>query len=215
MVATKLMSVASIIISIGIGFFTFYIMSNVSKGKKKMLMEEMVIQFTNFIIFIWVGKVLLHITSFIKNPLAIVAYPSNSEAFYLAVLFSIIVLVYKSKRGKLDVVLFIKALIPVVFVASFLYEFIQLVGNGNTYSLGNMALFTGLVVLYYLIRDYLQRMVIIVMLFGWSVGSIILSFMQPFVTVFGFIIAPWFVGVFFIANILIIIYHRVPGSHVD
>src|SRR5699024_10866805 len=130
----------------------------------------------NFIIFIWLGKVLLNMTAFFKNPLVILAYPSSSEAFYLAVLFSFMLLLYKTKREKMNAVLFIEAFIPVFLTASFLYEFIQLNWNDNIYSLGNLALFTILLVIYYLIRDQLPHLVMILMLIVWSSGSVILSF---------------------------------------
>ncbi|WP_010095621.1 hypothetical protein [Ornithinibacillus scapharcae] len=35
----------------------------------------------------------------------------------------------------------------------------------------------------------------------WSIGMIILAIVQPFVTVFGYMMEPWFVGVFFVTSI--------------
>jgi len=202
------MSVGSIIVSLCAGFFVFYAVSNLSKEKKKALIEEMVTQLIHFIIFIWLGKIVLNFSAFIKSPLAILAYPSDSGAFYMAILFISTVLFYKSKRSQTNVSLLIENFIPVFLVAAFLYEFIDLVWNDNNYSFGNLGLFTFLLLLYLSIRDNVPRLVTVVMLLGWTGGSFVLSLIQPFYTVYGFIMAPWFIGLFFIVNLPIIIYTR-------
>ncbi|MGY0692768.1 hypothetical protein ACW2QC_08245 [Virgibacillus sp. FSP13] len=205
MVASKLMSVGLIVISLVVGFISFYMMSDLSKEKKKRHVEEMVSQLINFIIFIWLGKVILNFSIFIKDPLAILAYPSNSEAIYLAVLFNALLLVYKSKRQRLGQA-FIESFLTVFLVASFVYEFIQLVWNNNTYSFGYLVLLAVLLVLFFLIRGRITVITLITtILTVWSAGIFLLLSMQPFVTVFGYIMAPWFVGLFFIISLLIII----------
>ncbi|OZU88621.1 hypothetical protein CIL03_09995 [Virgibacillus indicus] len=205
----KIMSIGIIVISIAAGLIFFYLVSDLSRKKRKLLIEEMVAQLINFIIFIWLGKIILNVFIFIKDPLAILAYPSDSDAFSIALLFSAIVLIYKSKRKEIDVFLLIESFLSVFLVASFLYEFIQLVWNNNTYSLGNLGLFTVLLVLYLLIRDRVPvSKVIIVMLIGFSAGILLLSYIQPFATVFGYIMAPWFVSLFFIISLSTIIYQQ-------
>lgn len=202
----KLISIGIIILSIIGGLVFFYMTSNLSKEHKKAQLEEMSSQLVNFIIFIWLGKIILNFSIFIKDPLAILAYPSNSEAFYLAVLFSAILLIYKSWRGKFDVLYFITSFLPVFLMASFMYEFIQLILGNNTYSFENLTLSTILLVLFLLISDRLtSRTLIITMLTGWSAGFLLLAYTQPFVTLFGYIMAPWFIGVFFIMNLVIFI----------
>src|SRR5690625_1095176 len=99
----KLKAVGIIVISFIVGFAFFYITSPLQKELKKAQLEEMFSQLVNFIIFIWVGKIILNFSIFIDDPLAILAYPSNSEAFYLAVLFSAILLFYKSWQKTFDV----------------------------------------------------------------------------------------------------------------
>src|SRR5690625_2232093 len=101
------MSIGIIIVSILAGLVFFYMTSHLPKEHKKAQLEEMFSQLVNFIIFIWVGKIILNVSIFIEDPLAILAYPSNSEAFYLAVLLSTILLFYKSWQKKFDVLHFI------------------------------------------------------------------------------------------------------------
>ncbi|ASK64036.1 hypothetical protein CFK37_18685 [Virgibacillus phasianinus] len=209
LVVSKLMAIGVIIFSMLAGFIFFYIVSDLSKAQKKRLLEEMISQLINFMIFIWLGKVLLNLSIFIKDPLAILAYPSNSNAFYLAVLFSAVVLAYKSKRRKMDVPLFMESFLPVFLVASFFYEFIQLVWHDRVYSLGYIILLTVLLITFLLVRDRISGSVLlIVMLCGWSAGVVLIAYTQPFATVFGYLMDPWFVGLFFIVSILIIIFNK-------
>ena len=198
-VASKLMSIGIIIVSVIAGLIFLYVLSDSPKMERKKRVEEIGSQIFNFIIFVWVGKIILNFSTLIKDPMVILAYPSNAEAFYLAVLFSAGLLVYKSKRQQLDVQSFLVSFLPVFLGASFLYEFIQLVWNNSTYSFGYIVLLTVLVVLFLLIRERVTvSMLFTVILIGWSGGILLLAFTQPFVTVFGYIIAPWFVVLFFI-----------------
>src|SRR5699024_1226109 len=90
---------------------------------------------------------------------------------------------------------------------------IQLVWNNSTYSFGYIALINVLVVLFLLIRERVTvSMLFTVILIGWSGGILLLAFTQPFVTVFGYIIAPWFVVLFFIISISIIIVKEGRGD---
>src|SRR5690625_3616935 len=66
------------------GFIFFYLMSALSKAKKKQQAEEVTSLLINFVIYIWIGKILLNFLTFIKDPLAVLAYPSNSHAFYIS-----------------------------------------------------------------------------------------------------------------------------------
>lgn len=201
----KLMSIGVIVISIVIGLVFFYFTSELERDQKKIQLEEMVSQLINFVIFIWVGKIMMNFSIFIKDPLAILAYPSNSEAFYVAVSLSTILLFYKAKKKKFNVLQLVSSFLPVILVASFLYEFIQLVWNNNTYSIGNLALFTILLVFFLLAGDRMtSRKLMTMLLIGWSVGILLLAYIQPFATVFGYIMAPWFISLFLIINLLFI-----------
>ncbi|MGY0692705.1 hypothetical protein ACW2QC_07900 [Virgibacillus sp. FSP13] len=205
-VASKLMSIAIIVLSLIVGLVFYYVLNDVTKEQKMKQIEELASQLVNFVIFIWLGKIILHLPIFIKDPLAILAYPSSSHGFYLAVLLSGCVLFYKSKRGKINLLAFIASFLPVFLAGSFTYEFIQLIWNNNTYSFGYIVLLTVLMVSYLLIRAHITTGTLIcLILIGWTTGILVLSFIQPFVTVFGYIMAPWFVGVFFVVSLFSLI----------
>ncbi|GGN62497.1 hypothetical protein [Oceanobacillus indicireducens] len=206
---SKLIPIGVFALSFAGGILFFYITSDLSKNNKKIHIEQMVSELINVVIFIWIGKILTNLKLFIQDPLAVLAYPSDSQAFYLAILISGIILFINVKRGKINAVPFMKAFIPVILVASFLYEFIYLVWLQTGGTIGYFILISLLLILYYIVHDQLpDKLLFIMLLVVWSVGVFILYSIQPFVTVFGYIIAPWFVWLFFTINIVIILRKR-------
>ncbi|RKQ30807.1 hypothetical protein D8M06_15410 [Oceanobacillus halophilus] len=202
---SKILAVGIMVFSFIIGLITFYMMSDLSKKEKKEQVEEIISQLINFVIFIWIGKIILNISIFIEDPLAILAYPSDSRAFYFSVLLSGFVLFYKYKKKQMDIVTFIHSFIHVFLVASFLYEFIQFVWNDNAFSFGNMVVIVILMVIFLFMQGYVSNyMAFFTILVLWSIGMFLLSLIQPYITVFGYMIDVWFVGVFLLINVIII-----------
>lgn len=199
-------SIAIIILSWSVGFFSFYLMSDLSKKKKKIYMEELASQLMNFVIFMWIGKVLLNFAVFIKEPLTIIAYPSNSSAFYLAVFMSAITITIKSKRQENDFVPFLNAFTYVFLVASFVYEFTQIVWNNNLYSIRYMGLLAVLIIVTVIMRDRIATYRLnIIVLVSWTIGTLGFAFMMPFTMVFGYTIAPWFLVLMLIICCLLMV----------
>lgn len=205
-------SIAIIVLSLSAGFFTFYFIGDLSKTKKKIYMGELASQLTNFVLFMWLGKILLNLSVFLKDPLAILAYPSNSNAFYIAVFLSFFTIAIKSKRQKIDLTPFINAFIHVFLITSFLYEFILIVWNNNTYSIKYMGLLAVLIITFVAIhaRVTIFRLNII-MAIGWSLGTFGLTFVMPFMMVFGYTMAPWFLGLILVICLIVIILKKKEG----
>lgn len=209
-----LASIAIIIISFiaGIGFL--YIISSLPKAEKKQQIEEIISQLINFVIFLWIGKILLHIKLFISDPLAVLAYPSNSGAFYIATLFLLLNVGYKVKRHKLNAKKLLASFIPIFLVASFVYEFIDIVWNGNTYSWEYLGLLTLLLVIFMVFQEKVSFMKFNYhLLLAWSLGKLVLALILPFTAVFGYTIAPWFLIILsMLLVILITVNLRKKGS---
>lgn len=209
-IVSALEPIAMIIISFIIGFLAFYLLiSDESTTQKKQHIEEMTSQLINLVIFIWISKILLKFSIFVKDPLVVLAYPSNASAFYLALLFSSISLAYKAKRQEMDVLSFLNSFMQVFLMASLAYEFIQIVWDNNTYSIGYMALLALLFIMYLLIRDHLatyKLMIIIVIV--WTVGTLALALIMPITMVFGYTMAPWFLVLFLITCLILIIFSQ-------
>ncbi|MEK3981408.1 hypothetical protein MKY37_20565 [Psychrobacillus sp. FSL K6-2836] len=202
-------SIAIIILSFSMGFLTYYFISDLAKEKKKIHMEETLDQLINFVIFIWVGKIILNFSIFIVDPMAILSYPSNSLAFYLAALFSVITIVIQSKRRRIDVLPFFNAFIQIFLVTSFVYEFTQIIWNGNTYSIGYMGLVALLLVVFVIMRDHVSPHWLNLFIFlGWTIGSLGLAVKMPIMMVFGYTLAPWFLVLMLLISCLLIIYQK-------
>lgn len=185
-----LTSIGLIIVSFLIGFIFFYLTSPLTKQMKKHHMEEIISLIINYIIFIWIGKVLLNLPQFIRDPLAILAYPSNSSVFYIACLFIVLNVLYKMKRHKFQVKPFFVSFIPIFLVANFVYEFIQIIWFGNSWFY--MALLMILIILYLLFFENMPQKITYGMILGWSFGQLLLGFINSYTTVFSYMLSPWF-----------------------
>lgn len=214
--STQLISISITITSIFGGILSFYMMSDLPKEQRKSHIEEITSQLINFVLFIWAGKIILNFPVFITDPMAILVYPSDSSAFYLAVLFSSLLLIYKSQRCQMNVVLLIQSFIFVFLIASFLYEFMQYSWYDNTYSFGYMVLLGILLILFLTAQGRIGNHTLIsALLIGWSLGIYIITTIQPFVTVFGYMMTPWFVGLFFAVNFTHLILNQRKSGYIE
>ncbi|WP_199084006.1 MULTISPECIES: hypothetical protein [unclassified Sporosarcina] len=202
-------SIAIIILSLSMGFLTYSLLSDLAKEKKKIYMEEVLGQLINFVIFIWIGKIILNLTIFIVDPLAILSYPSNSSAFYFAVLLSAITIVIRFNRRRINMLPFLTAFTHILLTASFVYEFMQIIWNKNTYSIGYMGLVAFLIVAFVGMRDFVSAHWLNLLIFlGWTLGSLGLAVTMPIMMVFGYTMAPWFLVLMLIICCLLIVYQK-------
>jgi hypothetical protein len=212
-IASKLTAIGIIALSFAIGFLSFYLLSDITREQKKLQVEEIISQLINFVIFIWIGKILINLFTFISDPLSILAYPSDSKSFYFAIVSIALLLLYKSKQKNMQVLPLLDTFVHLFLVSSFVYEFIQFVVEDNFYALGYLILLSILIAIFFLIRErFTTRMMLMVIVIVWSIGMLILGFVQPFVTVFGYIMAPWFVGLFLVMSVGILTYKIRRGA---
>lgn len=130
-----LLDLAVIAISFILGIGVYYLISTDTKDAKKKQLENVISLTINFIIYIWLGKILINIGKFIKDPFSILAYPSNSYAVYVATIFLFINLLYRKYRHNEQISSIIFAFIPVFLIGSFVFEFLQFVVDGRTFNL--------------------------------------------------------------------------------
>ncbi|MEN2768009.1 hypothetical protein [Ornithinibacillus xuwenensis] len=201
-IASKLTAIGIITLSFAIGFLFFYLYSDLKKEQKKKHFEELTSQLINFVIFIWLGKIVLNLTSFLSDPLSVLAYPSDSKAFYFAIVLITLLLLNKSKQKNIKILPLKESFVHVFLISSFVYEFIQLVVEDNSYAFGYVILLAILIGIFFFLRERMNILILFMILVTtWSLGMVSLALIQPFVTVFGYMMAPWFVGVVFIASI--------------
>lgn len=195
-----LSTVGVIVLSFVVGIASFYFSSDLAKEERKKQIDEISSMLVNFVIYVWIGKVLVSLRIFVEDPIAALAYPSNSKAFYAACLFISIHLAYKAWRKQIDVPRFVAAFTPVFFAASFVYEFIQMVIYNKGHSLGYISLLAVLCLFTFLNKrssvSAAMRMWVL-----WAGGCLILTFFTKYVTVFGYIMERWILILFVIVSV--------------
>lgn len=194
-IISKLTVISIIAASFALAFLAFYVMSQLSKEQRKLQINEIISQVINFMLFLWLAKVLLNLPLFVQDPLAVLAYPSNSEAFYLAALFSGVLIFVKAKKGKLAGGVFAHSLLHVMLAALFVYEFMQYIWRDNPFSFPYLAVYGVLLAGFHLLQGHVtpQNQISIVLAAG-AAGFFAISFMLPYLSVFGYILDPWFLA---------------------
>ncbi|GAA0498259.1 hypothetical protein GCM10008986_26660 [Salinibacillus aidingensis] len=210
MAATAVMeSIAMMIMSFLAGFIFFYFISSQEKTEKKNQISVLTSLLIDFVIYIWVGKIIVHMDIFFKDPIAILAIPGNSQAFYLAVVFILIHIFVQTKRGQLDPFKVMEVFFYTFFSASFVYEFLQLTWNEDTYSWPYLPLLFVLLSGMVALHDRMPSMRLMpIIVFIWSMGQLLFAINRPFTTVFGYSIDWWFFLLIAIAMLFVAVINR-------
>lgn len=188
---TVLMTIAIHTISIVAGLAIYYLSSKLGVSERKKVIEQLTSYIINFILFIWLAKVIWQLPLFISDPVAVLAYPSNAQAFYLAIFLILIQIGYHCKKRGLNIQVLLFHFIPVLLSASFTYQFIDLVWLNNQFAWGNFLLMMFLLLLFLRLRERLQqRTLIITITLCWVMGKLILNSLLPYTTIFGYMIHP-------------------------
>jgi|GEM_PF-971497 len=200
MIVTDVMiSTVIMAMSFAAGSGIYYIISEEEDGKKQAALGEGLSTLINFILFIWLSKLIVNFPQFISEPLTILAYPGGSQTFYLAFLLNSVLYVYRYRTKKIDTREQLVTFSMVFLMSSIIYELIQFVWNENESSFGYLLLLSFLLIILLIMQDKMKSdfltMTLITM---WSAGIFLLLVFFPVVTVFGYIIRPWFVVLFLI-----------------
>jgi hypothetical protein len=191
-----------------VGFLFFRLMSPYSKPETKKRMDEVGNLFIVFVVSLWIGKIFTNFTTFIQDPLPILAYPSDSKAFYIAVGLSAIYGKFKIANGDRGVIDLLFAWLMVFFTTSFTYGFIQMIVGTAVFSWQYLGLLVLLIILYILQQDRLSKETLVFFGIGcWSLGQWLLSIFSH-TTIFQFNLSHWFYGVIFIASVVFIIFRK-------
>src|SRR5699024_8899318 len=151
---------------------------------------------------IWIGKVLVHLPEFFSDPLAILAYPSNSNAFYVASGLGLINIIINVTRKKVDLSSYIKAFILIFIVASLLFEFIHYIQNRTINNLTNLLLLILLVGIQLIFNKQPIVKLNLIIAIIWSTVQLGLSLIYNYTTIFNYLIHP----IYFVIIIILAIY---------
>lgn len=195
-------SIGIIALSIGIGFLYFYLLSPLKGKTKRKQINDAISLLINFIIYIWIGKIIANITVFISDPIAVLAFPSNAQAIYIATGLLIINIIYKQKRENMNISQSLFLYFPTFLAATFMYEMIQLIVNGQKYNVLTLLLIAVFLVVFTLQKKFTTRSLIIMILINF-VGLFLISLLSSLTTLFGYILAPSY---FLILCLLLILF---------
>lgn len=133
-------------ISLGSGVFFFMLTSPFSKTRTRHVLSEMIGLFVWLVVFVWIGKVLLKWRLFFEDPVSILIYPSNHQALYIGIVFTVLYSLWAYRdREKLQGI-GLSALVMLNY-ASFVYFFISVIWMPvRDVYLGEMALGVVLVI---------------------------------------------------------------------
>ena len=195
-------SIGLLIVTFLVGIGYFFIQSEQTKELRKKQLEVTSSLIINIVIYIWIGKVLVHLPEFFSDPLAILAYPSNSNAFYVASGLGLINIIINVTRKKVALSSYIKAFIPIFIGASLLFEFVHYIQNGTINNLTNLLLLILLVGIQLIFnKQPIVRLNLIIAII-WSTVQLGLSLIYNYTTIFNYLIHP----IYFVIIIILAIY---------
>src|SRR5699024_4541182 len=119
---TAFIKIGSLVFSLLIGIVFFYITNQSTKQEKKQQLDQFISYLINFILFIWAGKIIIHISIFFQDPFAVLAYASDSRSVYIATILLVLQLIYRKIRKQLSVSQLVNTMIPIFLATSFIYE---------------------------------------------------------------------------------------------
>jgi|SRR5690625_1035153 len=208
-VLARLTSIGILIVSFLLAFAFYYVISSEKHEKKLKNLEQISGIIINFIIYVWVAKVLLNITIFIRDPIAVLAYPSDSRAFYLAFGLLLIHIVYQGRKDQWKIIEAKTGLVPIFLSSSFIYEFIQLVSGGVNFAIFHLGLLLVLLLIFVLSFEQLSRDLLnIGLMIAWTIGALVLSISQPYLTLFNYMMSPLFLTIILVAFIGLLIFNQ-------
>lgn len=193
-----------LIISLILACAFYYLYSSQPRAIKKEVMNEVLSNIMNFVIFVWASKILLNIRLFSDDPMAVIIYPSTAESFYIAFVLTAILFLVQIRKKKVDLNVFFGAFTFIFLVGSITNELIQYFWQNNLSSIGYLILLILVLTVFLLLEEKIKFPTLIyIVVVIYCVGLFILTFIEPIVTVFGYIIHPYFIGIFMVFSLLV------------
>ncbi|MFC4386426.1 hypothetical protein ACFOZ1_01255 [Gracilibacillus marinus] len=118
------------LISIVIGLIVFSSVSPFQKTQKKVLIDIVTTQLFQLVIAIIIGKIVLHLSLFVEDPIAVLAYPGDGNALYIGTMLVILYNGWKYQRTNQSWTLTLYTWSVVLLTSLFTFYFLQMtIGN--------------------------------------------------------------------------------------
>lgn len=186
MMMERFATIGVFILSLGAGALITALLA----GRKAML-AHLFSFITDFILLIWAAKLVLNAPQFFQEPIAILSLPAGSSAFYLAAVGSVALVLSRIRKGVVEAGI-LPVLLQFFFLSSFLFEFIGYISSPHPATVINLLLYGCLALFSQLARLTPINSILFSVLL-WAAGSMAVLSVQPIISVFGFVLAPWFV----------------------
>lgn len=189
------------------GSIIYFMMNSSSKSEKKGTLEELLSQFINLMIFIYIIKIILNLDIFLADPMAVLAYPSDSTVFYSAIVLTGLMIIYKNIKGKIDLRRYSDGLITVFLTSSMMYEFIHFIIYDDTYAFVYFIVLAVVFLVFYMFYNRVEKKnILIIAVLLWTPAIIIMSTVYGTATVFDYTMQPWFGILLAAGGILLILF---------
>lgn len=189
------------------GSIIYFMMNSSSKSEKKGTLEELLSQFINLMIFIYIIKIILNLDIFLADPMAVLAYPSDSTVFYSAIVLTGFMIIYKNIKGKIDLRRYSDGLITVFLTSSMMYEFIHFIIYDDTYAFVYFIVLAVVFLVFYMLYNRVEKKnILIIAVLLWTPAIIIMSTVYGTATVFDYTMLPWFGVLLAAGGILLILF---------
>lgn len=197
---TILFSIGQYVISLLVGIGFYYINTQqIDKKAKKQAIDLVFTYIINFIIYIWLAKIIVFLPLFFTDPFAVLPYPSDSRMFYIASVFTLIHGFIAKKRNKLQGQIFIDAIIPIFFMSSFIYEFMDVVFNQYKQSWSTFILTSILLICYVFIKNIKPGLLVGI----WAFIQCLFGFYFSYTTLFGYTLSAYYFIVILMITVII------------
>lgn len=176
------------------GALFLYLTSPLDQEKKKLHMNKLIDSVLYLMIFTIVAKIILNMSLFFEDPVAVLAYPSNSTALYVALVMTVVVMVMSKQK---DVMLswgFIDSLFRFLVSSQFIQLFLTLSLTTYTVSIYQLG-FLFIILLALLLKSAARQNQLLGLWTLYGVGLFSLSFIDvmPF---FGYYVQGLFYLIF-------------------
>jgi len=163
---------------VGGGLF-FYYTSPYENAIKKLHSNKLLDIVLYTMIFTIVAKVLLNVSLFFDDPVAVLAYPSDSTAFYLATLGVVVVMAWSLIKTRTELVPLIDSLFRLIVGSQFVQLFLTLTLTTYHVSMLQLGLlFITLLLLVFLTKQPLNLVMETAIIAVYTIGAFGLSFIE-------------------------------------
>ncbi len=206
---TALISIGTIVFSFISGLLFYYLIVNETKEIRKQRIDSVLSVTINFVLFIWASKIVLHINTFMKDPVAVLAYPSDSTSVYLATILIGITIIYQVIYKKSDGVNLFNTFVPILISTLFIYEFLRWIIQGENQAMIQLTFSMILLILYFILQNKMKVVHVSISVFLlWTFMNIGMAVYNNYSIVFEYSLSAYY----FLSLLILVLFYIVYSN---